>query len=235
MRRARAARRAILAVAVACAVAGLVMLVMDAREAARYDELEKEVAAAAASGEKPLSSLLPGSVAWLTVENTPISYPVMQADAADPDFYLSHDAWGAASGDGVPYLDARCEADGRHLFVFGHHLIFTDRVFSPIYRAYEQSVLDGIGDAVWDDGQTETTFAPVMAMSVDKEYAPVQRFFFTDASELREWLLSMEPRATARTDGWEERISGAERVLTLVTCSSDFSGQRRRTLLFFVA
>lgn len=229
-------RRVLLGVAVVCAALGAAMLLMDAREAQRYDELEEQVSSGTGSGAaSSLSSLCPGAVAWLTVGNTPISYPVMQAADDDPDFYLSHDAWGEASGDGVPYLDSRCTGTSQHLFVFGHHIIFTDRVFSPIYRAYEQSVLDGIGDAVWDDGTRGTSFAPIMAMSVDKEYAPVQRFFFSTDAELRDWLLSMEPRASARTDGWREKIASARRVLTLVTCSSDLSGQRRRTLLFFVA
>lgn len=226
---------ALLTVVIACGIAAIAFMLSDAHETEKYEKLEEESNADVKLNLDWLQSYCPGAVAWLRVANTSISYPVMQASGDDPEFYLSHDAWGEASGDGVPFLDSRCTNESDNLLVFGHHIIFTNRVFSPIYRAFDQQVFNGIGEATWDTGNGYTTFKPLMAMSVDKEYAPIQHFKFTSVSEMRAWLTSMESAATAHSDGWTEDISSAKRVLTLVTCSSDLSGQRRRTLLIFVA
>ena len=75
---------------------------------------------------------------------------------------------------------------------------------------------------------------PVMAMSVDKKYQPIQTFDFTSAEEVRSWLLDMKKNATAVSNDCDTTIASATRAITLVTCSSMDTGGRARTLLIFV-
>lgn len=235
--RRRAAIVALL-VAVVCAAAGIFMLISDSAEEARYDRVEESARTASADGSAvdmdAVAQSVPGAVAWLSVKNTSISYPVMQATGDDPEYYLDHDAWGGASGDGTPFLDYRCSIDSGNMLVYGHHVIFTDRMFSPLYKAYRQDVLDAIGDAIWEDGTTQAVFRPVMSMSQDASYSPIQRFSFTGQQDMCTWLTDLAQDASAKVDGWESRIESAERTLTLVTCSSDISGRRMRTITVFV-
>lgn len=176
------------------------------------------------------------TVAWLSVEGTSIDHPVVQpADGVDADWYLTHSFWGEPSSAGCLYLDARAGADGTHQLVCGHHLGWTDQMFSEIFQTYEQEVFDTVGQARWSTPEGGTTvYEPVMALSVDKTYAAIQQFEFEDAEALRAWLMEIEAEATARADDAETLIDGATRVLTLVTCSSVTGGQRARTLLVFV-
>lgn len=179
----------------------------------------------------------PEIVAWMRVGGTPIDLPVCQPSGGeDADFYLRHGADREPSGDGCPYLDDRANANGTHGMVYGHHMGDTDRVFSPIYRAYEQDSFDGIGDLTWSTpAMGDTLMQPVMSMSVDSRYATVQRFGFESEAAMRDWLGTLLGDASAAAADAHERIALATRAMTLVTCSSTTSGQRWRTLLTFVA
>ena len=176
------------------------------------------------------------TVAWLCVAGTPIDYPVVQpGDGTAASYYLHHDFWGAYSALGCPYLDARAQAAGSHLLVYGHHLSSSDAMFTSIFRAYQQEIFDAVGAATWTTPDGATVFEPVFALSVDQGYAAIQTFDFASEEALRAWLLALAGDATASAADWEERCAGATRVLTLVTCSSTHAGQRARTLLVFVA
>lgn len=184
-----------------------------------------------------LLSQNPEAVAWLTVEGTAIDYPVAQpGEGKEPDWYLRHDFWGNRSSAGCLYLDRRCDAEGSHMLVFGHHMGLTGKMFSPIFDAYKQAKFNTIGDAIWNTPESGATrFKPLLAMSVDKTYAPIQSFEFADSGEFCSWLETLASDASALADNWEELAASSKRALTLVTCSSSWSGQRARTLLVFVA
>ena len=151
------------------------------------------------------------------------------------DFYLSHDFDRNPSFAGCPYLDARGTADGPHALVYGHHMGFTGQIFSPIFATYRQAEFDKIGEMYWftpDKGRQ--VLKPIMAMSVDKKYQPIQTFDFTSAEEVRSWLSDMKKDATAVSNDCDATIASATRAITLVTCSSMDTGGRARTLLIFV-
>lgn len=242
--RQRAARAGIILLALACAVCcttGLLLLAEGAYEDQRYLLLSQTIAVTDdAGGERDWDALLarnPELVAWLTVEGTAIDLPVVQpGEDTDADFYLDHDFWGGCSATGCPYLDARADADGAHLLVYGHHIGLTRQMFSELFQVYEQDGFNGIGAAVWStpDGDV-TAFTPVFAMSVDKGYEAIQTFSFEDDDELHAWLLALGEDATARAEDWEGLCMDADRVLTLVTCSNVVGGRRERTLVVFVA
>lgn len=179
----------------------------------------------------------PNIAGWLTVEGTAIDYPVMRTPEGEPeDFYLSHDVDGKSDSKGVPFLDSRCDADGDHLMVYAHHLGYTNLMFSEICDTYRQSRFAEIGRATFTaaDG-TVTVFTPLMAMSVDKAYAPIQKFDFEDDGGPASWLTELSGDATARASDMRQRIDGADKALTLVTCTSARAGQRPRTLLVFTS
>lgn len=112
---------------------------------------------------------------------------------------------------------------------------FTGQIFSPIFATYRQAEFDKIGEMYWftpDKGRQ--ILKPVMAMSVDKKYQPIQTFDFSSAEEVRSWLSDMKKDATAVSDDCDATIANATRAITLVTCSSMNAGGRARTLLIFV-
>lgn len=125
---------------------------------AAHGALEEHVYRAVGGGESADDSwqaVFPEAIAWLTVERTDISYPVMQPAATEPaDFYLTHNAWGEPSAAGCPYLDPRCLQTGAHLLVYGHATGFPSRMFEPLREAYRPEVFAQLGAARWQSAMS---------------------------------------------------------------------------------
>jgi sortase B len=62
-------------------------------------------------------------VGWITVEGTPIDYPVMQTKK-NPEFYLHCNYKKEYDVNGLPFLDAKCDVEDAesNLMVYGHHM-----------------------------------------------------------------------------------------------------------------
>ncbi len=70
-------------------------------------------------------SVNPDIVGWITVPDTAINNPIVQAPADDPDYYLSHDIYGTYNPYGAIYLDAECADEGLdspNAVILGHHV-----------------------------------------------------------------------------------------------------------------
>lgn len=180
-----------------------------------------------------LWAINPDVAAWVRVEGTDIDLPVMAPSDGDMSYYLQHDLWGNRALTGVPFLDHRCRADGVHRLVYGHRL-FLGGQFSALQLAYQQGEFDGIGSCWWSTPSCDTRrLAPFCALRRDAWFADIQRFDPRE-DELGSWLLELAEGAEASSADCESLAGAARSVVTLVTCSSELSGQPWRTIVVFV-
>lgn len=64
-----------------------------------------------------------GAVGYIYIPDTNISYPVMQSDNSNPDFYLNHNIEGEYNPYGTPYLAAYCNINSSdNLIIYGHNI-----------------------------------------------------------------------------------------------------------------
>lgn len=175
----------------------------------------------------------PNQAAWLSVDGTPIDYPVAQGAEQEPGFYLAHDLWGQPSQVGCPYLDWRCSVADTHALIYGHRVGTTDLQFSPIANAWDQGVFDALGAATLETRTDTKSYVPCFALKVEKSYEQIQRFSM-NRDELRSWLEDMLGEASAASPRAQDLCRHATKALTLATCASSQAGQRERTLLVFV-
>ena len=235
----RSAERVALLVALAgAAVCGLLLacLVIDVARGTATSAMV-ELIAKPREGQRDWNGILasnPRAAAWLTVEGTHIAEPVVAAPADNPAFYLSHDLYGNPDAAGCAFLDARCKVSSLNLLVYGHRMGESARMFSELGACWQQPPFDRLGEALWEQcNGTEERFQPLCALKVDSAWQPVQTFGISNVVQLRAWGSEICAEATARTADWEERLREAERILTLVTCSSAIPGQSDRTLVVF--
>lgn len=207
-------------------------------EGAVYSEISAEAGAAEGGGIdwEALRARNPDISAWVSVEGTPIDYPVVSPREGDPKgFYLNHDFDRNWSFAGCPYLDPRGTADGRHALVYGHHLNFDSEMFTYLRDAWRQEKFDTLGDMYWSTPAGGTVrLHPAFSLSVDKSFAGIQRFDLAGAAETRAWLADLSAQAGARAEGCDDLCEHATRAVTLVTCTGNFAGGRARTLTVFV-
>lgn len=175
-------------------------------------------------------SVNPDVVGWVTVPGTGIDYPILQAAADDPEFYLHHDVYGQWSVYGVPYLDADCAETGLlhspNAVVFGHHMN------------------DGSMFAAFADYSTDKGFAteharilvqtPTERRAVECRFAQIvdgtsraKRTSFASSAEHALWYGNQLASASTVLDA----DSRPSEVITFCTCSYNYFSNER-TLVY---
>ena len=169
------------------------------------------------------TAINPQTVAWLTIPETPIDYPVLQSE--DNEYYLNHDLNREESQLGVPFLDYRCDSDfsGFHSIIYGHH-ITKERMFTPLVHFTEEEYFDShtYGELITEE---ETYKIHFLACMVLKSNSFVYETVFLSEEEKAEFLNKVKDQAVQIRDfNVEELIEG--QMVTLSTCSYEFEDAR---------
>lgn len=159
-------------------------------------------------------------VAWLTVEDTTIDYPVMQG--RDNNEYLNKDPFGAYSLAGSLFLDARNASDfsDPYSLIYGHHMEY-GKMFGALDDFLEEAYFDAHRTAtlvVSDKVYTIRFFACLEAdASASEIFAP------TEADGTLEYVRS-------HAHIWRE--PEGEKLIALSTCK--FPQTTERIVVFGV-
>lgn len=132
-------------------------------------------------------------VAWLTVDDTMIDYPVMQGETNEE--YLNKDPYGNYSMSGSIFLDSRNTADftDAYSLIYGHHME-GDYMFGPLHHFLEQDYLDThpSGELIVGDVTYEIMFFAA------QEAPATQELIFNPTEYLVEDILKICERARAK-------------------------------------
>lgn len=127
--------------------------------------------------EWDMSALSDDVVAWLTVDNTEIDYPVMQG--RDNNEYLNKDPFGKYSLAGSLFLDVRNASDfsDHYSLIYGHHMEY-GKMFGALDAFLDKTYFDAHRTAtltVSDTVYTVKFFACLEAdASVNEIFAPTE-------------------------------------------------------------
>lgn len=158
----------------------------------------------------------PAVAGWVSIPGTAVSCPVVQADASDPQRYLTHDVFGTPNPYGAAYLDADC-AQGLlgsdNAIVYGHNAddgaMFADvaRFADPEWAAAHSQVLV-------QTPQENRVFEVLFVQIVDNSQAR-KRTSFDTPEEQRLWLASQRAEAAVVLNADAE----PNQTISLVTCA----------------
>lgn len=230
----RAARILLPIIAVAMIAAAVLLIWPELNAEMNFERARGAVTGEGAPDMGAAMDLNPDTVAWLSVEGTPIDHPIVQPPAnRHRDWYLRHAYDGTASAMGTPYLDARATPGGTIELVYAHN-DRTGGLFHSIANADRQKGLDRIGRAIWTTKEGATEFRPLFSIKVDKTYAPIQGFGL-DGDDVPSLIDELSEDAVATVSGWEEEASRAGRLLALSTCANGTFGGRQRVICIFSA
>ena len=171
-----------------------------------------------------LMAINPDVIAWLTVDNTNIDYPVVQGE--DNFEYLNKDARGEDAVAGSIFLDSACDPEFTEPYevIMGHHMQY-GKMFGDLDKFLDQEF--------FDQNTTASLMLPdrtlnleVVAVLTADAYDGV--IFGTPAgSERMERLVScLNEKATFQRS---EDYSAQDQLISLSTCAS--SGANARTVL----
>ncbi|MBR1865738.1 MAG: class B sortase [Lachnospiraceae bacterium] len=141
-------------------------------------------------------------IGWLKIEDTTISYPIMQR-IGDGEYYLHRDYKGGYSFYGTPFLDIRCTPESDNCILYGHN-INGRRMFGALHAYADQSYYREHTEIQIRFGEETNTYQIVAVIPTsisDKIYD------FTDVGnweEYREYVGEILDRASYQTDMGEE-------------------------------
>lgn len=178
-----------------------------------------------------LKAINPDIVGWITVPNTVIDLPVVQASASDPEFYLTHDYWKTRSSYGCVFADYRSPVgspDSKSIVLYGHHLL-SGRMFTQLekYKSldfYQTSPLiffdTGEGSSEW------IIFSVFLANTLPQQGTPFDytKSRFPDDSDYLNFVYQLRIRSLYNTG---VSFNAQDKILLLSTCSYEFKDFRQ--------
>ena len=165
-------------------------------------------------GSEALGELSDDAVAWLTIDNTSIDYPVMQG--RNNDEYINKDPFGNFSLSGSIFLDSRNRADffDPYSILYGHHMEH-GAMFGSLDNFIKQEYFDQhrTGTLITTSGQDYTIrlFAACKADATEKTV-------FDPPESTNEKLLQYLKQHAAVFE--PQGVDAHSRILAMTTCQS---------------
>lgn len=211
----------------------------------RFEELrETEDGHSEERGKSPAPHTLPKEenpdyLGWLSIENTTISYPVMQRTGVE-EYYLHRDFDGNDSFYGTPFLDIRCNLESDNCIIYGHN-INGGRMFGALHAFSEESYYKEHPQIELRVGEEIRNYQIVSVISTTI-YSPI--YSFTDTGNWQEYRENVEKilsagsyqTEAARQIGeelaadTEEQFFRKYQFITLSTCRS-WAGRNARRMV----
>ncbi len=161
----------------------------------------------------------PDIIGWLTLPDTPVNYPVTQAD--DNEYYLHHLYDGTYNKVGCLFADYENKADfsDRNTIIYGHNMR-DGSMFAALNEYDEQSYFDTHKQMYLvtpEGGYLCEIFAAFVAKPSESgsDTSP-WRLSWKDDGSYTTWLTAMAERSVVETD---VTVTSSDKVLTLSTCT----------------
>jgi len=221
---------------VLCAVgilSSVIILFSDSREYAIGDAAYQQLRLIGESSEEKqeqhingvdftsLERINPDVVGWLAAKGTEIDYPVVWGK--DNDFYLHHLFTGESNKLGSIFMDYRNHSDfsDKNTIIYGHNMK-DGSMFSSLTKYKDQWYYDSFPTMLLYTPVGKFTIELFAGIVVDGNYDSVQ-FDFKDDHDFQSYADSIKKKSTFESD---TIINPDDKIITLITCSYEFSNAR---------
>ncbi len=168
-------------------------------------------------------SINPDTVAWITIPDTEIDFPVVQGE--DNSYYLNHGFEKEISSLGVPFLDYRVSGDFTDFnsIIYGHH-IKGGMMFSGLDKYKDEDYFLSHRTGYLTTGDRIYTIHFVACMVSESDGIAYKAVFLTER-EKSDYLEQISDKALVLND-FSIEFLGNKQMITLSTCSYEFEDAR---------
>lgn len=166
-------------------------------------------------------------VGWIQIEDTPVNYPVVQAE--DNDLFLRRDFYGKGDNNGTIFVDYRSQVEpqGKNLLIYGHNMKST-KMFSTLPK-YEKLSYYREHPLIRFDRLTEEAaykiFAVVLTdLSENRGEDDLQLYFDFVSDE--QFLGYIDDARAHSFLNIPVDVRPDDQIITLITCAYDFDDAR---------
>ncbi|MCH5317449.1 MAG: class B sortase [Eubacterium sp.] len=160
-------------------------------------------------------------IGWLYCENTPIHYPVVQAD--DNDYYLRRDLHGEYLKTGTLFADYRCPAvgTGQNHIIYGHNMKNAS-MFGTLVNYKEQKYFEEHPVLYYLTPETNYKIDLFAGFTADAD-SDIYRTEIGNTEEFEAFLQKLTANSTFKSD---VDVTGSDHIIMLSTCSYEFDNAR---------
>lgn len=175
--------------------------------------------------ERPFN---PDCIAWVTIPDTAVNYPVMQREGSN-QYYLRRDFYGEYSQSGTPFLDAASDlADpDSPLYIFGHNMK-SGTMFADLlrYRSADFCSEHPVIELETAEELRRYEIFAVIETETGTDELGIYDFAEDPARDLAAFCASLQEKAL-----YDTGIQPEGQLLLLITCTNSYDEAGR----FFVA
>lgn len=166
---------------------------------------------------KKLYELNNDFVGWLKIENTNISYPIMQTDNNRKDYYLRKNFYKEYSQLGTPYIAEYCDVQtSDNLIIYGHH-INNYQMFGELEKYKKKEFFDN-HKIIKFNTIYENADYKIIAVFKTVAYTGFNYYKFYNASSKEEFDTFIQKCKTLSFYDIEETAYYGDKLITLSTC-----------------
>ncbi len=190
------------------------------------EPVDDEIAEALAAMEKyqALYEQNEDFVGWIKIDDTLISYPVMQS-IDNPDFYLKHAFDKSYSNYGVPYIDEACATGlSNNIIIYGHNMS-NGSMFADLLKYASQDYYEAHPVICFDTLSQLSQYQIVAVFRFDTNNETFHFNEFTDMNEeeFAEYMSNCHERQLYDTGYTAMR---GDELITLSTCEYTYENGR---------
>ena len=165
---------------------------------------------------------------WLTIPDTGIDYPVLQSEQENGEFYLKRNYKKEYDINGSLFLQADCKvSESRNLIIYGHNMN-SGAMFGNLDLYADETYYQEHPFAYLQTEDSIQEYRIVTVLKADRNLFPFQQKL-ADAEAVQEYLKAAKRREVFETG--DDYLKGiCDKVLTLISCSYEWSGARNIVL-----
>ena len=161
-------------------------------------------------------------VSWLIVDGTDINYPIVQA--ADNEYYLSHDINNMSTINGWTFVDYRNDSnmnDDNTIF-YGHNL-FNKTAFGSISNLFTDKWYNTSNHKIIVLTESNKYTYEVFSVYYSAPDSSYLKYNFNDNGRKQEFFIGLKEKSEV---SFSVDVTSDDRIITLSTCTDDNSGRK---------
>jgi sortase B len=170
---------------------------------------------------KPLLEITEDIVGWISIPNTVVNYPVVQAD--DNEYYLNRAYTGEKNKGGSIFMDFRNRGDGtdRNTILYGHHMR-DGSMFKALTRYQDEEFLKENSVFSFNTLYDKYSWKVFSVYVTGTDFNYIQTRFHSP-DEYQSFLDRIKAKSLFDID---VELTEEDKIITLSTCTYDYSDAR---------
>ena len=174
-------------------------------------------------------------VGWVTVPNTQIDYPIVQARKSNPRYYLTHDVYKNWNYTGSIYLDSECEDKGieqsENVVIFGHNMGLGDNTLFEPFASYNNFDFAKEHERILIQTPNMKLVLSTFGVENINGNNAIKQTSFDSVDALQQYITDRYNDCNVKLI---EKPYMQSQLFTFCTCSYNFNPSNERTLVYAV-